>query len=327
MEKVLIVILNWNNTEETYKCIISILSQSFAVFDILVIDNCSKIDPKKKLKANFPNIYFIRNKKNLGVADGRNVGVRFALENGYKYLLFIDNDAHLEKNMLKFLYRSAKENKNHALFGPKIFIDQLENIIYNAGCTSWKWTYLHAGNEIIYRFCKLFNREIPNFLDTRRGFYKKDCQFYNKEKDVSFIIGCAQLIKTKIFYEIGMLDSDFSPYGSEDIDFCSRITKNNWKIRYVPDAICWHREESSFSNSYERSYYNTRNIILLARKNLSPIYFSLLFIYDFFIFTTPLMFIECIIKKRKNKLYGFINGIIWNYHDIKNRGIMLRKKK
>ena len=126
-----------------------------------------------------------------------------------------------------------------------------------------------------------------------------------------------------VFREIGLLDMDFCPYGSEDIDFCARLKKRGWKIKYIPDAICWHRSESSFSDSYNRSFYNMRNILLLARKHLNPFYFSFVFVPDFVFLTLPLIIIEGLLKRQKKRLKGVIRAIQWNIQDAKKRGLSI----
>jgi GT2 family glycosyltransferase len=123
-----------------------------------------------------------------------------------------------------------------------------------------------------------------------------------------------------------MLDEEFSPYGSEDIDFCARVTRAGWKIRYVPKAHCWHRPGGSFRENYERTYFNARNLLLLARKNLSMAYFWLLFLPDFVFVTAPLILINSYVQKQKKRRHAFINAIKWNIKDIDDRGLLLRSR-
>jgi glycosyltransferase involved in cell wall biosynthesis len=46
-----------------------------------------------KLKADFPTVRVLRNSENLSVAEGLNIGIRYAVENGYDFALPFDNDA------------------------------------------------------------------------------------------------------------------------------------------------------------------------------------------------------------------------------------------
>jgi GT2 family glycosyltransferase len=228
--------------------------------------------------------------------------------------------------MVENLYRAAENFSDTALFGPKIYNYDKPNEIWRAGCTSWKWSYLHSGFRIINRFCSLLGKVPLKPLDTIRGEGHSDKGQYDQIQNITFQIGCAQLIRVSAFEEVGLLDLDFSPYGSEDIDFCARLSKAGWKIKYIPNAICWHRSESNFVDNYYRNFINTRNILLLARKNLDPIYFAFLFLPDFVFFTMPLIIFEGLFFRQKDRLKGVLAGITWNLRDIKKRGFLLKNK-
>lgn len=323
---ILAIILTWNELEYTLRSITSLISQSVDVFDILVVDNQSDKDPTTIIKNKHPDITVFRNFKNLGVSGGRNIGIQYAIDNNYEYIFFFDNDAYADSRIIDTLFNAAEKYSDTALFGPKIYYDDKKNIIWRAGCTSWKWTYLHAGFEILNRFCRLLQKRPPAWIDTGRGENQKDIGQFDQIRDVDFQIGCAQFIRLNVFKQIGMLDTDFSPYGSEDINFCARLTKHGWKIKYIPDAVCWHRAGGSFTDNYDRSFFNTRNILLLARKNLHPLYFVFLFLPDFVFLTMPLIVIESLMLRQKKRLRGVLDGIKWNLLDIKKRSLLLKNK-
>ena len=327
MTQVLVVVLNWNELDYTRRCIKSLFAQHGASFDVLVVDNGSEEDPTVALRNEFPGISVLRNSKNLGVAGGRNIGIRYALQYGYEYVLLIDHDAYADSKMLSNLIDAANRNPDTAILGPKIYLDNSDRIIWRAGCTSWKWTYLHAGNEIIQRICRSAGKFSPPLFDTTRGAGQKDIGQFDFEQEMSFLIGCTQLIRTEAFRQIGLLDEEFFPYGSEDIDFCARIKRAGWKIRYIPKAQCWHQVHSSSNDVYSRTFYNTKNILLLARKNLTSGYFWLLFFPDFVFLSIPLIMLENLIAKRPQKQKALFDAIVWNIYDIRRRGIIIGGKK
>lgn len=321
------IILNWNELDYTRRCIYSLLNQNYIPLDILIIDNHSEIDPRETLEAEFNDIHVIRTTQNFGVAGGRNIGAAYAINHGYKYLLFLDNDIYADVNMLQNLLEAANKFPDTAIFGPKIYINtdnSEKNIIWRAGCTSWKWTYLHSGFSILNYFCQLCGKTLPELIDTGRGEGRLDVGQYDQILNIPFQIGAAQLVRASIFREIGFFDDEFIPYGSEDIDFSARVSKKGWKIKYIPSAVCWHRIGSSFRDDYFRSYFNSRNILLIARKHLSPLYFTFAFIPDFILLTIPLVIIKHLFKNQKNRLKGFLDAIAWNFRDACKRKILLR---
>jgi len=321
--QVLAVVLNWNEPELTLRCIRSLIAQEGVDLEILIVDNNSDVDPTDKILSEFHNVKVIRNKANYGVAGGRNVGIKYALKLDFQFILFFDNDAYADSEMLVNLVDSANQNPDLGILGPKIFVDGKTNVIWRAGCTSWKWTYLHAGYMISKRLFAIINKPFPLLLDTLRGENQIDVGQYDEQIDIDFQIGCAQLIRTEVFRNVGLLDEQFSPYGSEDIDFCARVTKAGWRIRYVSDAICWHRVIGSFQNEYQRAFHNLKNLLILSRKHLSPFYFWLLFVPDFICLHIPLIIFENILHKKQPRNKAIIDAIRWNMRDIVRRGIFI----
>jgi GT2 family glycosyltransferase len=289
----------------------------------MVVDNGSDEDPTAILQEKFPGIHVHCSPRNMGVAGGRNVGIRWALEHGYQYVLLLDNDACADRKMISKLIKAADQNSDVGILGPKILREDSPGIILRAGCTSWKWTYLHAGHIILKRIFQWAGKPLPNILDTSRGENQLDAGQFDIEDDVDFQIGCAQLVRAEVFHDIGLLDEDFSPYGSEDIDFCARAKHSGWRIRYVPQATCRHRAGGSFQDEYERAYYNARHLMLLARKDLSPVYFWLLYLPDLVFLTLPLMMAESILQKKSRRRKALFDATLWNLADMKKRGILI----
>lgn len=320
--EILAVVLIHNEFESTVRCIESLKAQTtFA--DILVIDNHSDTDPVPALKEKFPFIFTIRHSTNRGVAGGRNSGIAFAVRRGYRYVLFLDNDAWADERMIALLYDAAIRNPRAGILGPKILMADAPGTIWRAGCTSWKWSYLYAGHVILKRFCQLLGRPLPMALDTLRGENHIDRGQFDTERDIDFQIGCAQLIRSEVFDSVGGLDEAFSPYGAEDIDFCIRARQGGWRIVYIPRARCWHHVAVNHRDEYARTFLNTRNILLLARKHLSPLHFCLLYVPDLVLLTLPLMALDCIFHSSGVRLKAVFAAVRWHMADIRKRKLLL----
>jgi GT2 family glycosyltransferase len=319
---ILAVVLNWNNFNVTENCIRSLYQQEHVNLDVLLVDNNSLDFSKKKIINIFKELYVIQLKENKGVAGGRNEGFLFAIKKNYKYILFFDNDATAHPRMVIELLNIFKKNENCGIAGPKILRDDKKNIIWRAGCLSWRLTYLYSYFSIIKRIYMLKNKPVPLKFDVSRGDRHKDKRQFEDEIDIDFQIGCAQMIKQEVVNSIGILDDRFSPYGSEDIDFCERAKKAGWRIRYAPKAICWHKISSQPNINSARIYYNLKNIILLARKHLTRKNMLLYFLPDFVFIHLPLILIDNTIKK-PDCSRAVISAIKWHFKDIKLNGLFI----
>jgi len=112
--KVSIVVLSWNNWDKTVDCLNSILETNHSDFEIILVDNGSSAEVIHKLKKNYGNndkITLIFNGKNLGSAEGRNVGFRSASRDS-KYIAFFDNDTIMPKEYIGQLIETMETHED-----------------------------------------------------------------------------------------------------------------------------------------------------------------------------------------------------------------------
>ena len=125
LPKVLIVILNYSTYDYSIKLIQDIkMHLDYPDYRILVIDNCSPNESPKVLeeKKSELDYLFIPNNDNRGYAAGNNIGIRYAIRNGYKYTWILNNDVILrEPYLLSTLVGKMERNANIGCVGPKIY--------------------------------------------------------------------------------------------------------------------------------------------------------------------------------------------------------------
>ena len=87
-----VVMPNYNGHRFVEQAIDSVLSQTYPNFELLIVDDCSKDDSLQLIQHKAQSdsrIRVIVLKKNAGVANARNVGIREAKG---KYIALLDND-------------------------------------------------------------------------------------------------------------------------------------------------------------------------------------------------------------------------------------------
>ena len=109
MEELISVIVPIYNVEKYIrKCVDSILKQTYKNIEVILVDDGSKdecgkiIDEYKKIDGRIKVIH----KKNGGLSDARNCGMQYATG---KFLLFIDSDDWIDREMVKKLYDNIKK--------------------------------------------------------------------------------------------------------------------------------------------------------------------------------------------------------------------------
>lgn len=107
MDKISVIIPNFNNAATLGRCLDSILSQTYKNFEIIVVDDGSADDSHEVLREYLkkdPRFFFVQ-KRNGGVSSARNTGLRLATGD---YIQFIDADDHIESNMFERLIDTFK---------------------------------------------------------------------------------------------------------------------------------------------------------------------------------------------------------------------------
>ena len=104
MKKIAIVILNFNGENQTLACVQSIekLKKEDCKLNIIIVDNGSVdkfIDNKLQI---------IRNEENLGFSGGNNVGIQYALDHDADYIVILNNDTIVDKNLISELLKVAE---------------------------------------------------------------------------------------------------------------------------------------------------------------------------------------------------------------------------
>jgi len=94
----------------------NINSFAIAVDFIVIVDNGSN-NIEAILALESDKIYVLRNAKNLGIAEGLNFALQYALENNFEFILTMDQDSFFEEPTIPILL-SGFENEKTAIVCP-----------------------------------------------------------------------------------------------------------------------------------------------------------------------------------------------------------------
>ena len=264
MKKIFIVILNWNGKKDTLECLESLEKLQIAncKLQIVVVDNGSTDGSVEAIQnetlrlRSGQELKIIENKENLGFAEGNNVGIKYALENGADDTVLLNNDTLVDKNLIEELLRMAESETQIGVVSPKIY--------FAPGFEFHKDRYQEneRGKVLWYAGGKM---DWQNILASHRGVDEVDKGQYDQPEETDFATGCCVLIKKEVFEKIGLLDKKYFAYW-EDTDFCQRAKRAGFKVVYAPNAILWHKNASSSGRpgSVTHVYFQTRNRLLFG---------------------------------------------------------------
>jgi GT2 family glycosyltransferase len=240
------IIVNWNGAHHLRICLPSLLSQSFASLEIIVVDNNSTDDSAEVVRDY--QTRWLPLGKNVGLAPGLNRGAAMATGD---FLLFINNDMRFDPDFVA------------ALLGPL----QRNAEVFATDGMQFNWD----GSERAHLATRLLKRKHNGHSSTELvpGLYFYPQQV-NDETPVYTGSAACMLARRQFFEKLRGFD-DRLPLGYEDVEICWRAWIRGWKTIYVPSAICWHHIGSS-GRSQEGMRMNFRGILrgrlLLATKLL-----------------------------------------------------------
>jgi GT2 family glycosyltransferase len=249
--EVLVIILNWNGTEDTLRCLESLRQVEYDNFDVLVIDNGSVPGSTDPIKRDFPEVSLIRNEQNLGFSGGNNVGLQYARDTGPKYVLILNNDTTIDPHFVTELVKVAETDPRIAVVGGKVIQFEKPDRL---------WAVYGAVN-----FCQQL---------VKVWGYNKPITRFASQKDVDFVVGCGMMFSMKAVADVGEFDELFFAYHDE-VDWCKRARDKGYRAVYVPGALMWHKGCASTGGF--TSYYNpalrylvARNSVLYVKKYARP---------------------------------------------------------
>ncbi len=238
-DKCAVVILNWNKLEDTVDCIISVLNSDYPNFEIIVTDNGYDSSFPQILRKLFPQIVIVENKKNLGFAEGNNVGIRTALERGADYVFILNNDTLISKMAIRNLVKTFKGDSQIGVVGAMTWEYIIPNQHQNCG------GYFNAATGELEWFSAVTDNS----------------KIRKNSVSVDFVFGSAMCVSKKMVNEIGLFDSDYFLY-FEDIEWCYRAKINGWRVVIGLDVFIWHKMGTFESGKQVRPlshYYYIRN--------------------------------------------------------------------
>lgn len=208
-----IIVPVYNTEKYVKRCLDSIKSQSFKDYEVIIINDGST-DNSSDIISKYP--YKIINQENQGLSMARNNGVKEATGD---YLIFLDSDDYIEKNLLKEITKSLSNDPDLVRFQVKDIFENGKTIRYNE--TPFKGKNGVKAFELISKY---------HFVENAWAYAIKR-EFYLKEK---------------FSFEKGTYHEDFGLIPLVIIK--SKIVNS---INYV--GYCYYQRDGSIMNSSDYS--------------------------------------------------------------------------
>ena len=247
MDKVAVVILNWNGEEMLRRFLPGVLAHTQA--EIYVADNASTDKSLELLSVDFPAVKTILLERNYGFAEGYN---RALAQIEAEYFVLLNSDVEVKDDWISPMLQYLDTHPEVAACQPKILSWHAPDKFEYAGAAGG---YMDAGG---YSYCR---GRIMNTVETDEGQY-------DTVAPVFWATGAALMVRSAVYHEVGGLDARFFAH-MEEIDFCWRLRSRGYDIVCVPSAVVYHVGGGTLpKENPNKTYLNFRNNLYMLYKNL-----------------------------------------------------------
>ncbi|HWR93682.1 MAG TPA: glycosyltransferase family 2 protein [Flavobacterium sp.] len=259
MEKIAVVILNWNGKKLLEQFLPTIIKYSPET-SIYIADNASTDDSIAYIKLNFPYVKIVQNNGNYGFAKGYNEALKHIKAEIYA---LVNSDIEVTKDWTKSILEQFANEPQTAVIQPKIKDYKNKEHFEYAGAAGG---FL---DQYGYAYCK---GRIFDSIEIDNGQYENNDEIF-------WASGACFFIRSAIYHELGGFDEDFFAH-QEEIDLCWRLYNKGFKIKYNPYSTVYHVGGATLQlGNPKKTYLNFRNSLYMLVKNLPrEKYYSVMFL-------------------------------------------------
>ena len=249
MNKVAIVILNWNGRTMLEKYLPTVLEYSRDEAAVWVADNASTDDSMSFLNEHFPEVRTLQLAENYGFADGYNRALR---EIEAQYYVLLNSDVEVTHHWLTPLVEYMDTHDDVAACQPKLLsVADRDSFEYAGACGGFIDKYG-------YPFCR---GRMFETVEQDNGQYDTPC-------DVLWATGACLFIRAADYWRVDGLDSRFFAH-NEEIDLCWRLRLLGRRIVCLPDSFVYHVGGGTLPKGNPmKTYLNFRNNLTMLYKCL-----------------------------------------------------------
>lgn len=237
-----VIILNWNGRHLLGPCLEALRRQTWQDFEIILVDNASTDGSPEWTVQHYPEVRLLVNERNLGFAEGNNVG--FAAARG-ELLILLNNDTEADPHFLEYLVRVARSDSGIGMVAGVLVFAHRPDYVASAGIRM-QWD----GVALDY----LSGRPLQELA-------AEPVEIFGPS-------GGAALYRRAMLEQIGLFEPAYFVY-LEDVDLAWRAQLAGWRCLLAPQAVAGHvYSASAGQGSPFKSFQLARNRWLVLFLNL-----------------------------------------------------------
>jgi hypothetical protein len=235
-----IVVVSYNSRRHLERLLPSLYDREHGVsFETVVVDNASEDGTCAFVRGRFPDVRLIENAANLGYSRAVNQGIEAGRG---RFALILNPDIEVHDGAIAGLCSFMEDHPDAGIAGSKL-LNEDGSVQHSCRRFYSLWTLLLRRTVLGKVFPK--SREISRYLMLDFD--------HESSREVDWLIGACMMVRREALSDIGLMDERFFLY-FEDVDWCYRAWRSDWKVYYVADSVMTHR--------YARESASTSKLLL-----------------------------------------------------------------
>jgi GT2 family glycosyltransferase len=223
-----VVIITHCRPDDLAKCLESVERQTAGEIEIIVVDNASTDNTLAMLAERFTQVRVYPSKSNLGVSEGRNVGIEMARS---EVCICIDDDA----------------------------------VFATDDAVSQAISYFESDPTLAAIAMTILSSSTGT--EERKGIPRLDKKVFSQDYDCTYFCGAGFAVRRSMFLEAGRFWAPLV-YGSQELDLAYRFLDRSWRLVHSAGIRVIHKSSPLARPSGQWVFFNTRDRSWVAIRHL-----------------------------------------------------------
>lgn len=243
--RVAVVVVTYDAAQHVGSCLDALAATAWGPLEwrVVVVDNGST-DGTLAIARDRPRVEVLAQQRNLGFAEGSNVGMRAALAWGADVVALVNDDAEVDPGWIAPLLDELTDATVGAV-QPKLLVHGSHPPVVNS---LGVWLDREGSGRDI-------------------GFGELDEASPVQPRSIELFTGGAVALRRELLDDVGLFDPLLFLY-YEDVDLALRGARRGWRYRCAPASVVRHRVGASTAKApARRAFYQERNRLLVVARH------------------------------------------------------------
>jgi GT2 family glycosyltransferase len=223
---VCLIVLNYNGRGLLERFMPALMKTDYGPLEVVVMDNASTDDSREWLRTHWPQVTVLHTPVNRAWPGGNNIGIRYALEKGHRYIVLANNDIEPHPAWIREAVDYARQHPACGVVGFELYNENVTRPDFEVACR---------------KFAAVSSKPTDN------------------------VVGCSMVCDSEVFRAIGLLDEDYVNY-AEESDWEYRAMQAGWEMAEISVPVWHLAEATLIRRPLHRCYLQMRSSIRFAFK-------------------------------------------------------------